>query len=195
MKKILVLFLCLGLLVGCSSKSDLSNMVVNPDLNYLDDVKAISVDMSGYRNFTDTEHVFKKINFKEALRFIDEDASAIVYYGYKTCPFCVEVVPVLNELCKELGLSVYYVDVQGETVSDEHLELFMGHYSEFLQTDDKDQPTFYVPQVSVIVDGEITSVHVGAVDSYNSGQPMSDKQKEELKGIFTENLKPLLIEE
>ena len=194
MKKILVLLLSISMLTSCSNKNSIEDMVINPNLTYLDDVKAIDVDMSSYKGFDDKEHVYKKINFNESLRFIEEKASAVVFYGYSSCSYCVQVAPVLNEIAKEVGLTVYYVDVHAETIADNHLEEFMGYYGELIEKDQNGEPAFYVPQVSVIVNGEIKSTHIGVVDSFSGSGDITEKQKEELVNIFSENLKEMLID-
>ncbi len=185
-KSILAVLLVL-ILGACEKKYDKSTYY------YLDDLKAVDVDMSGYQGFTDTDHVYKRITFKESLRFFDEKATGVVYYGYTGCPYCIQVVPILNEIAKEYGLTVYYVDVNGEDkISDEDIERFLVLADEFLDHDEEGNAEFYVPQVFVFVNGEIVGDHLGAVDSYDpSVGVMSSSQKKELTNIFKEILKPL----
>lgn len=172
---------------GCGNEqtNDKSNYV------YLDDIKAVDVDMSGYEGFTESDHVFKKITFRESLRFFDEKASGVVYYGYSTCPYCIQVVPILNEVAKEFGITVYYIDVYGETIADADIDRFLELADEFLEHEEG-EAVFYVPQVFSFVNGEITGSHLGAVDSYDpSVGYMTSRQKSELKSILEDVLYPL----
>lgn len=188
--KFLKALLAIGLMLTCAAcekKYDKSTF------KYIDeDLMAVSVDMSAYQGFTDSNHVFKRITFKEALRFFDEQATGIVYYGYSSCPFCVQVVPVLNQVAKEYGLTVYYVDVHGEDkISDADLDRFLELADEFLEHEDG-KAQFYVPQVFVFVNGEIIGSHLSAVDSYDPSMGnMTSAQVKELTNIFKKMLKPL----
>lgn len=159
---------------------------------YIEDLKSVDVDMTSYPGFTDTNHVFKKITFKESLRFFDEKGTGIVYYGYATCPYCVQVVPVLNEVAKSYGLTVYYVDVHGDKISDADIDRYMDLAKEFLDKDDEGNPQFFVPQIFTFVNGEIVGDHLGAVDSYDpSAGNLTSSQRKELTNIIKKILKPL----
>jgi len=187
LKLIIGSVLVAAVLSGCGKQSEYDKSTYV----YLEDIKAVDVDMSGYEGFTDSSHVYKKITFKESLRFFDEKATGVVYYGYNTCPYCIQVVPTLNEVAEKYGLTVYYIDVYGDVIADADIERFLTLADEFLEHEDG-EPVFYVPQVFVFVNGEITGGHLGAVDSYDpSVGYMSSKQKKELKSIFEDLLLPL----
>lgn len=187
--KLLIAFAAVLSLAACGKEEP----VDKSNYKYLDDIKAVDADMSGYQGFTDTDHVFKQITFKESLRFFDEEATGVVLYGYSSCSFCTQVVPVLNEVAKSYGLTVYYVNVHGEDkIADSDIERYLMLADEVLEHDEDGNAEFYVPQIFVFVNGEIVGSHLGVVDSYDPANGnMSSSQRKELTGIIKKILKPL----
>jgi thiol-disulfide isomerase/thioredoxin len=185
MKKILlILALTLVLLTGCSAET-----------NYIE-VETVQVDMSGYENMPVVGHQFLKTTPQEVLRLIEEGGSAVVYYGYSTCPFCNKATPVINDAAKELDMTILYVDVHPEIdPGDEFYEAMDDTtlaLSEFLSLDEDGEPEFYVPNVFVIKNGEILGNHVALTDSYaGGGLSLTINQYNELLNIYKGLMKKL----
>ena len=112
MKKILILLgLTLVLLTACSEKT-----------NYIE-VETTEVNMSGYENMPVTGHNFLQTTPQEILRLIEDGGSAVVYYGYDSCPFCNKATSVINDAAKELDITVLYVNVHpDEDPGDEYYD-------------------------------------------------------------------------
>lgn len=184
----LVLVLVLAMLItmtGCFKKSGDDTPVNIIQLN------ATDVDMSGY-GLTDINHQFKRVTLKEANRLFAEKGSAILYYGYVGCPWCSQVVPVLNETAKQTGQTIYYVDMKNKDGNTEEDYNSLISYVEATLAVEKDEPVFYVPHVFAVKNGEVVGDHVSAVESYTPEQGnMSKSQKEELKKIYLEIFKLL----
>ena len=194
-KKILLSIFCIVLLSGCSAKNDdklIDKDIVTEEHLYLSDVDSAKADMSSYEGFTDVDHVFEVISLDESFRFIDEEASAVIYYGFNTCPYCIEIVPTLNNIAKDLELTVYYVDLMANPIEDDQRAKFYELYDEYTIKDEAGESTFSVPQVSVIVNGEIKSTHIGAVDLFDPANgSLNQEQVEQLSDIFETNLSEL----
>lgn len=181
--KVFAVFMLALSMTGCS-QYDKSTFV------YLEDVKAVDADMSGYDGFKQLDHVYKKITFKESIRFLDEKATGVVYYGYAGCPYCTQVVPILNDVAKKYDITVYYVDVHGDKINSDDLDYFLSLVDDYVEHDENGEPEFWVPQVFVYVNGEVMGSHIGAVDSYDPAVGiMSNSQKNELTKIFKKMLK------
>ncbi len=189
MKKLISVLLILCFLCACSTQS-------GTDFKEYDEVEgelktielmSVAVDMSVYQGFTDNNHVFKRTTMKESFRLLDEEATGILYFGYSTCPYCLKVVPILNDLAKKYGQRVYYIDVFSDTdpISDDDINRYLSDYVEFLETEDG-EPVFYVPQVFVIANGKVVDGHTGAVDSYEPDKQsdLSSEQRKELTYIL-----------
>lgn len=184
MGKLLLSLLCFFMLSACSTevKPDFKEYDVPEGEQKIIELMSVSVDMTEYQDFTDENHVFMRTTMKESFRLLDEQASGILYFGYSTCPYCLKVVPILNDLAKKYGQMVYYIDVFNtqDPISDADIERYLKDYADVLEKEDG-EPVFYVPQVFVIVNGQIIDGHTGAVDSYDpstQSELTSDQRKE-----------------
>jgi predicted bacteriocin transport accessory protein len=220
-KKIFTGVLCLLLLCGCTSSAASSSSSASPSASATvgttaDPAKKVTItnsitltsktlDMSGYKYLSDKSPAFIQITMKESLRLIDEKGSGIVLYSYATCPWCNRAVPVLNEVAKEMGIHIYYVDVyeaelmssDGKSFSTEGkavIQSMLSHYDTILrheanETTGKVEPTLYTPEVVAIKQGMITSHHTSLVDDFtmnSEADQLSEAQTAELAGIYEE---------
>lgn len=199
MKRIITFLCCLFLLCGCAGEPAVQFKEYEPiegDIKTID-LMSVPVDMLQYQGFTDKDHVYRRTTMKESFRLLDEEASGILYFGYSTCPFCLKVVPILNELAKKYGQSIYYIDVFSDTdpISDADIERYLTDYVDFLEMEDG-EPVFYVPQVFVIVNGKVIDGHTGVVDSFdpNTQDSLSASQRDELT-LILESMIRMLVKE
>ena len=72
-----------------------------------------------------------------------------------------------------------------DPISDADIERFLDMYVDFLEKEDG-EPVFYVPQVFVIVNGQVIDTHIGAVDSFDPSTQtkLTSEQKKELTYIL-----------
>ena len=149
---------------------------------------------------------------------IMENEDAIIYFGFSTCPWCRNAVPVLLEAAKELDVdTIYYVDIldmrdtykfsgsiqpeqtkKGTDAYYKILDILDSKLEKFYVTDeagnmyDTGVKRLYAPTVVSISKGEVKGFHVATVedqeDPYTS---LTDKQKEELKDSYKELINAL----
>ena len=196
MKKLLMLsLLCILSLAGCSSKKD---DVLKPcdaeDGNCVSDIEsAKDIDMSAYEGFDDKEHAYKEISLKDSLDIIKDKKSAVVYYGFPKCPWCIEIVPILNEVAKENKITVYYVNTRleenmDETQKGELVEIL----KDYLETNDEGNPHLYVPDVYVFKDGKVLDHHLGTVDGHDAHErKITDEEKQQVKETYQKMIEKL----
>ena len=184
MKKMMMAVLCLGMLVGCSSKTAASGSevtITNPvELN------TVTLDMSGYEWLNDSEPAFTEITLHESIRIFAEKGTGIVFYGYPGCSFCQRAVPEMNAVAKEMGISIYYIDVTNIAADADHKEedydVLSGYISSVFVDD-----SFQVPDVIAVKDGELVGNHLSLVDDFkitSNDSQMNDEQKKELQDIY-----------
>ena len=131
------------------------------------------------------------LNEKEVLKFL-EDGTGILYFGYNTCPWCRNMVPVLIDSVVENDYDIiYYADSHKLDISSIKDELF-SKLDSYLSVDEEGNKGLAVPDVYFVKDGIILGHHLGTVDSYtNPYVEMTDSEKQELKDIFGEFIKEL----
>jgi len=115
--------------------------------------------------------------------------TGVVLFGYSTCQWCRNAIPVLIETVQKSKIeTIYYVDV--EAVNTESIKEILNPY---LREDDEQNKRLYVPDVYFIKDGEILDHHIGTVESYrNAFQKMNEEQKQELQDIYQAGIDKIL---
>ncbi len=182
-----VILTCL-LLMGCGSDNRYRGVINTIDLNYE------IADMSGYEGFTDTDHVFRQITMHESLRLFDEGGSALVYFGYTHCPWCIEAVPIMNEAAKASDLPIYYVDATDKSGQEEgDLDKIKEHTAQYLSKDSEGELKFYVPVVFVIRNGETVDAHISTLGSHDAySRDLTESEKKEVYEIYMKMFERLL---
>ena len=127
----------------------------------------------------------KYLKEDEVLTYLKEK-TGVFYFGYNTCPWCRNIVPVLIDTIKKNNIdTIYYIDIHKLNLSKVRTELF-DFLGDNLRLDENNEKVLAVPDVYFIKDGKIVGHHLGSVDSYiNPYKKMTDKQKKELVNIYT----------
>ena len=186
MKKPMIAMLCLAMLAGCSSSTAASQpaiTITNPvELN------TVTTDMSGYEWLDDSEPAFIEITLHESIRMFSEKGTGIVFYGFPGCAFCQRAVPEMNTVAKEMGVSIYYIDVSNIAADADHEEDDYDVLSTYISSVFVDG-SFQVPEVIAVKDGEIVGNHLSLIDGFkitSDDSQMNDEQKKELQDIYKE---------
>lgn len=140
-------------------------------------------DMSTYSALTDKDHVYVKENLTDLYEDITTTKETyLLYIGFTNCPWCQELVPVLNEVAKENSLSVYYVDINSLSSEENNtLDSLKAYLSDWLYKENGES-VLYVPDVAFIKDGQLVGNHIGTVSGHDAyAEKMTDEQKAELK--------------
>lgn len=194
MKKIIP-FIALLLLFGCSAKPEEKPASSS---KYCGDEPTEgacgineSADMSGYENFNMKENQFKDMNMETALNLFKEKKSGILYFGFPKCPWCVEAIPIMNEVAKADNLYIQYIRTRDDNkkllYTEEQKKEFIPYVKDYLEKDDDGNYAIFVPFVVVVKDGKAMSGHIGTVDSHDAKErKMNDKEKAEVKKIYEE---------
>lgn len=196
MKKIVPILILL-LLCGCASKPAESESKSKTNTsNYCgDNTKdaACSIeepaDMSGYEDFDGKDSRFAQATMKEALALFKEGKSGILYFGYPKCPWCIDALPVMNEIAKEDGLTIQYIRTRDDDkklmYSEEEKKELISYTEKYLNKDDEGDYQIFVPFVVVVKEGKAISGHIGTVDSHDAHErKMSSEETKELKNIY-----------
>ena len=176
MKKIILIFISLFFMIGCSNKKVFEKVEYTNSVS----IDAVKSDMSNYVLLKDSDHVYLDLSTENAIKLFSEEGSAIVYIGYVDCPWCNRAVPVLNEVAKESGVNVYYLDVAKEE-NRAQLETLVKTYL----ADSVENGELFVPFVIGIRSGDIVASQVALVSSYTDySKDMTKAQISEMKEIY-----------
>lgn len=148
---------------------------------------ADAADMSAYEGFDVADNQFIEITMDDAIQKMETDASGIFYFGFPTCPWCIEAVPIMNEVAKEMNLHIYYINKRAETSNEENIAKMTDILKDIVSENEEGVPTLYVPEVVVINDGEIIDHHADTVENHDAHErKMVDEEKAQLKEIYKE---------
>lgn len=186
MKKIMAAFLAV-MLCACGSGNNGKPAHTPVTISNPVELETMTAAMGEYEFLEDENPAFTEITLAESIRMFKEKGTGILYYGRVGCWWCQRAVPVLNDAAKEMGVTVYYIDVQLPTTEAAYNEL-ESLISSIFETDaSTGKPVFKVPEVIGVKDGEIVGHHLSLVSSFEpdgDDTMMNDEQKAELKGIY-----------
>lgn len=185
MKKIILLFIFLLILCGCNKKP-----TVEIESNY--DIVSSTVDMSDYFGVNSTNHCFRLVTCQELFNTIDNKGSGVFYLGRSNCNCCQDVTKYLDEVARELNVTVYYIDVynpQENLGSDKELQDKLKEYMyDICALDSDGEKAIYTPHLFQVINGELGENQICHDNIYNS-EP-TETQINKLKDVYRNILKP-----
>lgn len=132
---------------------------------------------SGERDYNiNTAQFNNSLSPVEVLDKIEDRETGIYYFGYSTCPWCIEIVPILDEILRVKNTQAVVVNTKSESFSEEIRKRFEEMYRKHSKED------IVVPFI-VVVDreGNITT-HSGTIEEHDARRrKLIDKEKEQLK--------------
>ena len=139
-----------------------------------------------------TEKTYKQIELSEKNPFLyasyedvfkSLEKTAVIYLGYPECPWCRNLVPLLAQASKKVGMGkIYYINMKEERnvlklENGEIVEEKKGSegYNKLVQKLNDVLPVYeglendslkriYVPYVFFVKDGKIVDTHTGTID-------------------------------
>ena len=131
-----------------------------------------------------TDNKVEYINAKE-LAYVLEKGTAVIYFGYTSCPWCRNAIPILIDSIKDNDIdTLYYVDIHNVSFG-KYKDKIMKILDPYLKENEDGEKVIAVPDVYVVKEGKIIGHHRGTVESFkNPYNGMNSKQKKELKKIY-----------
>ena len=175
MKKILKIALTfvlgLSLLTACSSnKQEVKQNTQQENQNEATSGLTVGTDMSDYNGFEVKENMFIETTAEDVLKILEDKKSALVYFGFPACPWCEDIVPILNEAAKNQNYPVLYVEARDKdgnlNYSEEIKAKLYDAFDYTLVENENGEKTMYFPYVVRIMDGVVVDAHIGTVDGH-----------------------------
>ena len=161
----------------------------------------------------DNLYVYKS---DEEILDVFKKETALIYFGYASCPYCRNMISLLDDLAKENKLDkIYYVDISSikdtfEVMEGTPVKITNGTsgYYKILDLLDDYLFTYYVtdkngkeyntgekrlgaPTVVAVKDGKIVDIHQGVIDNAKYNSLLTETEEKELKAIYTNMIKKL----
>ncbi len=148
---------------------------------------APSLDLSEYATYDPNEdYVYERSDVKEMYDRMHNNESFAIYFGFHRCPWCRDLMPVLNEVSKEIGNEVvYYVNTRENpewksNIDIDDYDLLVEMASDYLPYDEKGIKHLNAPTVYFVKGGKIeTAVFSPTYDA--TKRTISKWQKKQLK--------------
>ena len=197
--KILVIILCLFMITGCKKSDAVLFKEEYEGLNKEEGYRSVSIPKDNPFVYITDEELAKKIEDREDM---------VVYFGFKTCPWCRSIIENLIQVASELKIKkIYYLDVYDirdkkeikdgnvETVKEgtigynKIVELLDSHLSDYTIDNQVVGKRIYAPNILVIKEQEILDVIEGVSDMQT--EPMMELTPEIQKDSYNK-IKDLL---
>lgn len=204
MKRVWIVLMAV-LLIGCSlvpseKPSDEPQQSGSNGCDVLAPCGDEKADMSVYENFMDSDHVFVSATFADVLEAIEKKQTFVLYVGFSTCPWCLEAMPILNEVAKEYDAQVSYINTRPDHTKESELrKLENADYAAFvdvagdvLSENEEGQKHLYVPFVFFFKEGEIIAYHEDTFPEHDAHErQMTEEENQRLAQIYRDGFELL----
>lgn len=154
------------------------------------------------------DNPMKYITYDELMEIL-EDGTGIIYFGFPSCPWCRNAVPVLLDAAKEKDINeIYYfnaldmrdvkeLDENGNIVTTkegtEEYKNIVNKLYDYLDVyeglNDDSIKRLYFPNIFFIQNGKVVKNHMATLESQTDPKiPLNDEQYQELKNIYLDGI-------
>lgn len=172
---VVVLFIVGFIMMLCLSFKEVEGSVVNEN----------------YPGLTDTSSVYKVIDANKCLELIDNDEKCLMIFAFPSCPWCQQLIPILNDVAKENNYNkIYYIDVKDmrDNLESADHETYLEIADKLNKVLDKEKNRMNAPTLVALNNGEVVGYHLDTVSSHQMVDgilpQLTDEQKDELKEII-----------
>ena len=135
---------------------------------------------------------FEKVTMEDVVSYFENKESHIVFLGFRDCPWCQDLIPILNDIAIQKNLKIKYVNVRPENTKESDLRNENNPTYVKLQEllgDVSGDGThkIYVPYVGVIRDGKVVDFMLNLDYDAHTVQ-ITESQIEEYKTRLNELL-------
>lgn len=118
-------------------------------------------DMSKYKTYSpDMDNMYINYTVKQLDKDINDKQSRIVYFGFKDCPYCNDLLPILTDINSHFKQEIYYIDTRKNpnwksNLDIDDYDLLLTHIGKYLNKDEDNKLHLYVPTIIFINEGKI----------------------------------------
>ena len=203
MKKRLAFLLSLMLLAGCTKQTANSSSTTNTSTSSTNENSGGCAAFSECESREDKAKLyeellaakntpFEKTTMEDVVSYFENKESHIVFLGFRDCPWCQDLMPILNDIAIQKNVKIKYVNVRPENTKESDLRNENNptyvKLQELLGDVSGDGTNkIYVPYVGVIRDGKVVDFMLSFdYDAHNV--QITEEQIEEYKKLLNELL-------
>lgn len=191
-RKILLILISLLFITGCSKKEEIKEETGCDVEAQGCEIEVVTDEVRSYRTLIKN---FTELSYDEAYSRITNGGSLVIYYGFETCPWCQELLPILNEFTEDY--EIFYVNmkpdgedsrVEGHSQYDSYLKNF-----ELIKSFNESEKII-APTIIEVINGELVMTHAGTVEGHNAKErKMTAEEKLILKETVSEFFRNLEV--
>ncbi|TAA65572.1 transporter [Streptococcus sp. LQJ-218] len=142
---------------------------------------AIDADKAPAYNTNTAQFVYEEP--ESVINKIEDGEEGIYYFGFAACPWCVELIPILDDALATTNQKAYVVDTRSKSFTNDLRRRLKIVYEK--HRDDE----FSVPFLVIIAEDGSIQTHVGTVENHDAHkEKLTDGQKKELKQLLVDML-------
>ncbi|MBE6152552.1 MAG: thioredoxin family protein [Firmicutes bacterium] len=184
-KKILICSIILLVVIGLTMTLSLiynqKDEITEDGLRFKEEYEALnsSIPISIAEN-----NPIKYASYDEVEKLFD-NGTGIIYFGFPSCPWCRNMLPVLFDVAKQNNVDViYYINPRELKKNNEEYNKLLGLLNPYLEELDGEK-VLYVPDVYFIKKGEVVGHHLSTVESQTDPRvSLTENQRQELFDIY-----------
>lgn len=131
-KKFIPILLFMGI-VSFSECMDQKQEALETNVSVMEEEKQEKKELQEIELYERNIQNFESISAKKGIEQTIAKPT-FIYFGRKTCPFCREFVPILNNVKQRTGSKILYIDTE-DTPTDDNLKKVRGMYDISLKKD------------------------------------------------------------
>ena len=149
-----------------------------------DDVKTDGIRFSEEYKTLSSDNIYEYSTYDNIIDVLKSD-TAVIYLGFKECALCKEIVPILNDVCKEKKVKniLYYNFKEIRNNNTKEYQNLVSILNDYIKTDEEGLKRITAPTIIFVNKGEIRGIYIGSL-SPDQEEILSNEQKESLKNSF-----------
>lgn len=192
MKKTLILLSTILILNGCKVLKKDEPKKIGCSIETTCDSET---EIKKYSSLISTE-TFIEISLEESINLIENKESGVLFFGFKTCPWCQDLIPILKDEADKLDIKINYINIRPDGDSSE-FDLRKEDNKNYIKLQEFLKNTFiddtkkvYVPLVLILKNGELIDYNYATIEGHDAKE--RELNEEEIK-ILKDKLNNMLI--